>query len=100
MLKQVDIYSGLPVGDFGAGKLLQNLLFILSKHGVNYSLVAPPSGSSKLKKVLKMLSPRLKYFTYRCLAYRGSMKIRSGDVVIIFHPQSLGLKSIENYTKL
>lgn len=94
-MKKLDIYSGLPVGEFGAGKLLQGLMFNLKQNGVEVTIFAPSVRGKIVRKILKNVSTNIKKKLYRYNALTSNNRIRSGEVALIFHPQSLGLNSVQ-----
>ena len=103
---QVYVVSGIQPSRKGAGKFISHFIDILTKENVNVKLFYLKTPENKIVKTIKRLGliKPIKELYYYFKRRDRSLADISDSTIVLFHPQSLGLKNtktmIENNDKI
>lgn len=96
MNKEIIVFSGIQPGKKGTGNLVSFFLEKLKSHNVKFHLIAykTPNGGYLIKLAKKLGIVKYIRSVYYTLVRRSSSKKNiTNSVVLLFHPQSVGLKT-------
>ena len=99
MNKEIIIYSGIQPGKKGTGNFISFFINKFHEHNIKFNLVSykTPSGGFLVKIAKKLgVIKALRSLYFLVVRKPSSQRKIIGSTVIIFHPQSIGLKITAN----